>query len=134
MLREEHRLRVFENRVLRKIFGPKRDEVTGGWRKLHNEELHGLYSSPSIIRVIKARRMRWAGHVVRMGEVRGVYNILVGRSEGRRPLGRPRHKWEDSIKMHLREIGFRDVDWIHLAQDRDRWWALVNMVMNLRIP
>jgi hypothetical protein len=88
-LREEHRLRVFENRVLRRIFGPKSDEVTGGWRKLHNEELHGLYSSPSIVRVIKARRMRWAGHVARMGEVRGASNILVGMSEGRRPLGRP---------------------------------------------
>jgi hypothetical protein len=88
-VREEHRLRVFENMVLRRIFGPKRDEVTGGWRKLHNEELHGLYSSPSIVRVIKARRMRWAGHVARMGEVRNAYNILVGRPEGRRPLGRP---------------------------------------------
>jgi hypothetical protein len=93
-LREEHRLRVFENRVLRRIFGPKRDEVTGGWRKLHIEELHGLYSSPSIIRVIKARRMRWAGHVARMGEVRGAY-ILNGRLEGRRPLGRLRRRWED---------------------------------------
>jgi hypothetical protein len=90
-------LRVFENRVLRRIFRPKRDEVTGGWRKLHNEELHGLYSSPGIVRVIKARRMRWAGHVVRMGEVRGAYNILVGRPEGRRPLGRPRRRWEDNI-------------------------------------
>jgi hypothetical protein len=130
-LREEHRLRVFENRVLRRIFEPKRDEVTGGWRKLHNEELHGLYSSPSIIRVIKARRMRWVEHVARMGEVRGAYNILVGRPEGRRPLGRPRRKWEDNIKIDLREIGFGDVDWIHLAQDRDRWRALVNTVMNL---
>jgi hypothetical protein len=92
MLREEHRLRVFENRVLRRIFGPKKDEVTGGWRKLHNEELHGLYSSPSIVRVIKAKRMRWAGHVARMGEVRGAYNILVGRPEGRRPRGRPRRR------------------------------------------
>jgi hypothetical protein len=91
-LREEHRLRVFENRVLRKIFGPKRDEVTEGWRKLHDEELHGLYSSPSIARVIRARRMRWAVHVVRMGEVRSAYNILVGRPEGRRPLGRPRRR------------------------------------------
>jgi hypothetical protein len=109
-LREEHRLRVFENRVLRRIFGPKRDEVTGGWRKMHNEELHGLYSSPSIVRVIKARRMRWAGHMARMGEVRGAYNILVGRPEGRRPLGRPRSGWEDNIKMDLREIGFGDVD------------------------
>jgi hypothetical protein len=104
MLREEHRLRVFENRVLRRIFGPKRDEVTGGWRKLHNVELHGLYSSPSIIRVIKARRMRWAEHVACMEEVRGAYNILVGRPEGRRPLGRPRCRWEDNIKMDLREI------------------------------
>jgi hypothetical protein len=100
-LREEHRLKVFENRVLRRIFGPKRDEVTGGWRILHNEELHGLYSSPSIVRVIKARRMRWAGHVARMGVVRGTYNILVGKPEGRRPLGRPRCRWEDNIKMDL---------------------------------
>jgi hypothetical protein len=133
-LREEHRLRVFENRVLRRIFGPKRDEVTGGWRKLHNEALHGLYSSPSIVRVIKARRMRCAGYVARMGEVRGAYNILVGRPEGRRPLGRPRRKWEDNIKMDLRETGFGDVDWIHWAQDRDRWRALVNTAMNLRVP
>jgi hypothetical protein len=114
--------------------GPKRNEVTGGWRKLHNEELHGLYSSPSIIRVIKARRVRWAGHVARMREVRGAYNILVGRPEGRRPLGRPRRRWEDNIKMDLRETGFGDVYWIHLAQDRDRRRALVNTVMNLRVP
>jgi hypothetical protein len=120
-LREEHRLRVFENRVLGRIFGPKRDKVTGGWRQLHNEELHGLYSSPSIIREIEARRMRWAGHVARMEEVSGAYNILVGRPEGRRPLGRPRRRWEDNIKMNLGEIGFGVVDWIHLAQDRDRW-------------
>jgi hypothetical protein len=133
-LREEHRLRVFENRVLKRIFGTKRVEVPGGWRKLHDEELHSLYSLPSIIRVIKARRMRWAGHMARMVEVRGAYNILVGRPEGRRPLGRPRHRWEDNIKMDLREIWFGDVDWIHLAQDRDRWWALVNTVMNLRVP
>jgi hypothetical protein len=133
-LREEHRLRVFENRVLRRIFGPKMDEVMGGWRKLHNEELQGLYSSPSIIRVIEARRMRWAGHVARMGDVRGAYNILVGRPEGRRPLGRPRRRWDDNIQMDLREIGFGDVDWIHWAQDRDRWRALVNTAMNLRVP
>jgi hypothetical protein len=95
---------VFENRVLRRIFGPKRDEVTGGWRKLHNEELHGLYSSPSIIKVIKVRSMKCAGHVVRMGKVRGAHNILVGKPEGRRPLGRPRCKWEDNIKMDLGEI------------------------------
>jgi hypothetical protein len=97
-----------------------RDEVTGGWRKLHNEELHGLYSSPRIIRVIKARRMRRAGHVARMGEVRGAYNILVGRPEGRRQLGRPRRGWDDNIKMGLGEIGFGDVDWINLVQDKDR--------------
>jgi hypothetical protein len=95
-------LRLFENRVLRRIFGPKRDEVTGGWIKLHNEELLGLYSSPSIVRVIKARRMRWAEDVARMGEVRGAYNILVGRPKGKRPLGRPRRRWEDTIKMDLR--------------------------------
>jgi hypothetical protein len=98
MLREEYRFRVFENRVLRRIFRPKRDEVTGDWRKVHNEELHGLYSSPGIIRVINARRIRWAWHVVRMGEVRGAYNILVGRPEGRRPLGRPRRRWEDTLR------------------------------------
>jgi hypothetical protein len=91
-----------------------------GWIKLHNEELHGLYSSPSIVRVIKARRMRWAGYVERMGEVRDAYSILVGRPEGRRPLGRPRRRRDDNIKMDLREIGFGDVDWIDLAQDRDR--------------
>jgi hypothetical protein len=113
--REEHRLRAFENSVLRRIFGPK----TGGWRKLHNEELHGLYSSPSIVRMMKARRMRWAGHVARMEKLRGAYNILVGRPEGRRPLGRPRRRWEDNIKMDPGD-GFGDVDWIHRAQDRDR--------------
>jgi hypothetical protein len=107
--------------------------VTGVWRKLHNEELHGLYSSSSIIRVIKAMRIRWAGHVARMGEVRGAYNILVGRPEGRRPLGRPRRRWEDNIKVDRREIGFGDADWIHLAQDRDKWQAVVNTVMNLRV-
>jgi hypothetical protein len=96
--------------------------------------LKGLYFSPSIIRVTKARSMRWAGHVARMGEVRGAYNILVRRPEGRRPLGRPGRKWEDNIKMDLREIWFGDVDWIHLAQDRDRWRALVNTVMNLWVP
>jgi hypothetical protein len=133
-LREEHRLRVFENMVLRRIFGPKRDEVTGGWRKFHNQELHGLYSSPSIVRVMKARRMRWAGHVAPMGEVRGAYNILVGGPKRRRPLGRSRRRWEDNIKMDLRETGFGDVDWIHWAQDRDRWRALVKTVTNLRVP
>jgi hypothetical protein len=100
-LRKECRLRVFENKVLRRIFGPKRDEVTGEWRRLHNEELYALYSSPNIIRVIKSRRLRWAGHVARMGERRGAYRALVGKPEGRRPLERPRRRWEDNIKMDL---------------------------------
>jgi len=133
-LREERRLRVFQNRVLLRIFGPKSDEVTGEWRKLHNEELSDLYCSPNIVRVIKSRRMRWAGHVARMGERRGVYRVLVGKPEGKRPLGRPRRRWEDNIKMDLKEIGCGGMDWIELAQDRDRWRALVNAVMNLRVP
>jgi hypothetical protein len=132
-LREKQRLRVFENRVLRRIFGSKRDEATGDWRTLHNEELNDLYSSTNIIRVIKWRRMRWAGHVARMGEKRGAYRILVGRPEGRRPLGRPRRRWEDNIKTDLEEVGW-GMNWIELAMDRDRWWAVVNAVMNLRVP
>jgi hypothetical protein len=102
--REKHRLRVFENRVLRRIFGHKRDEVTGEWRKLHSGELHNLYSSPDIIRQIKSRRMRWAGHVARMEEGRKVYRVLVGKPEGKRSLERPRRRWEDGIKMDLKEI------------------------------
>jgi hypothetical protein len=125
---------VFENRVLREIFGPKWDEVTGDWRKLHNEELHNLYSSPDIIRQVKSRRMRWAGHMARKGEERKVYKVLVGKPEGKRPLGRPRRRWEDGIGMDLREIGFGGcVDWIGLSQDRDRWRAVVSAVMNLRV-
>jgi hypothetical protein len=130
-LREEQRLRVFENRVLRRIFRPKRDEATGEWRRLHNEELNDLYSSPNIIGVIKSRRMKWAGHVAGMGEKRQAYRILVGRCEGRRPLGRPRHRWEDNIKMDIQGGG---VDWIELAWDRDRWRAVVNAVTNLWVP
>jgi hypothetical protein len=106
---KEERLRVFENRVLR-IFGPKRDEETGVRRKLHNEELHNLYCSPSIIRMIKSRRMRLAGHVARMGEKRNAYRILVGKPEGKRPLGRPRRRWADNIKMDVREIGRDGLD------------------------
>jgi hypothetical protein len=124
-LREECRLRVFENRVLRRIFGPKRDEVTGEWRRLHNKEFYALYSSPNIIWVMKSRRLRWAEHAARMGERGGAYRALVAEPEGRRPLGRPRHRWEDNIKMDLREVGWGSVDWIDLAQDRDRWQALV---------
>jgi hypothetical protein len=104
-LREEHRLRVFDNKVLMRVFGPKRDEVTREWRKLHNEELNDLYSLPNIVRVVKSRRMRWAGHVARMGEYIGVHRVLVGKPEGKRPLGRPRHRWEDNIKMDLQEVG-----------------------------
>jgi hypothetical protein len=121
-LREEHRLRGFENRVLRKIFGPEREE-DGSWRKLHNDELHSLYSSPNTTRVIKSRRMRWTGHVARMGEGRGVYRVLVGRPEGKRPLGRPRRRWENNIKIDLRETGIDGANWIRLAQDRVQWRA-----------
>jgi hypothetical protein len=116
-----------------RIFGPKRDGVTRGWRKLYNEELHNLYSSASTIK-IKSRRMRWAGHVARMGEKRNVYRLLVGKPEGKRPLGRPRRKWIGNIKIDLLEIGLNVVDWIGLAQDRYRWRALINSVMNLRVP
>jgi hypothetical protein len=98
-LRENNRLRVFENRVLRRIFGPKRDEVTGEWRKLHNEELHIVYSSPDIIRLVKSRRMRWEGHVARIEEEMNVYRVLMGKSQGKRPLGRPRCRWEHRIRM-----------------------------------
>jgi len=130
-LREERKLRVFENMVLR-IFGPRRDEVTWEWRRLHNEELNDLYSSHNIVRVIKSRRMRWVGHVARMGEERGVYRFLRGKPEGRRPLGRPRRRWLD-IRMDLQEVGCGYMEWIGLAQDRDSWRTLVSAVMNLRV-
>jgi hypothetical protein len=125
---------MFENRVLRKIFGPKKDEVNGEWRKLHNEDLLDLYFLPSIIRIIKSRRMRWAGHAARMGEKRNAYRLLVGKPGGKRPLGRPRRRWVDNIIMDLEEVGWGDVDWIGRAQDRNRWRALVNSVLNLRVP
>jgi hypothetical protein len=133
-LRKEHRLRMSENRVLRRIFGPKSDEVTGEWKKLHNEELNNLYSSPNIVRVTKSRRMRWAGQVARMGEGKGVYRDLVGKPEGRRPLGRARRRWEDNIRMDLCEVGCGCVDWMELAQDRDRGRAPLSAVMIFRVP
>ena len=115
---------MFENRVLRRIFGPKRDGVTREGRKLHNEELNDLYSSPNIVRLIKSRIMRWAGHVARMEKGRGVHKVLVGKPEGKRPLGRPRYRWEDNIKMDLQEVGRSCGDWMELSQDRDRWRGL----------
>jgi hypothetical protein len=104
------------------------------WRKLHNEELRFLYSSPSIIRIIKSRRLRWVGHVARMGEKKNTYRLLVGKLEGERPVGRPRCRWVDNIRMDLGEVGWGDLDWIGLAQDRNRWRALMNLVLNLRVP
>jgi hypothetical protein len=127
MLSKEHRLRVFENRVLRRICGPKRDEVTGEWKKLHTEDLHNLYSSPVIIRQIKSRGMRWMGHVAHMGEERKLYKVLVGKPEGKRPLGRPRHRWEDKIRIDLRELAWgvwTGFDWLRV---------IVSVVMNRRI-
>jgi len=120
--------------VLKKVFGPKRDEVTGEWRTLHNEELSNLYSLPYIVRVVKSRRMRLAEHVARMGKGRGVYRVLVEKPEGRRPLGRPRRRWDDNIKMDLQEVGGGCGDWTELPQYRDRWRAVVSTVMNLQVP
>jgi hypothetical protein len=125
---------MFENRVLRRIFVPKRCEIKRKRRKLHNEELNNMYSSPNIVRVIKTIRIRWVGNVARRRERKGVYRVLVGKLEGKRPLGRSRRRWEDKIKMLLQEVGCVGVDWIDLAQDRDRWRALVTAVMNLRVP
>ena len=132
ILREERRLRVFENRVLRRVFGPNRDEVTMEWRKLHNEELNDLYSLLNIVRVVKSR-MRWAGHVERMGEERGVHRVLVEKPEGKRPLGRPRRRWEDNIKMDFQKVGGGREDWIGLAHDRDGWRAVLSTVRNFRV-
>ena len=125
---------MFENMVLRSVFGPRRDEVTGEWRRLHNDEQNDLYSSPNIVRVIKWRRMRWAGHVARMGEERWVYRVLVGKPERRGPLASLRRRWVDNIRMDFQEVKCGYMDWIGLAQDRDRWRTLVSAVMNLRVP
>jgi hypothetical protein len=119
--------------VLRRIFGPER-EIDRSWRKVHKNEIHSLYYSQNIVGVIKSRRKRWAGHVACTGEGRGVYRFLVGRPKGRRPLVRPRHRWEDNIKMDLRERGIDGANWIWLAQNRIQWWVIVNMVMNLQVP
>ena len=131
-LREENRSKVFENEVLRKIFGAKKDEITGEWRKLHNADLHAFYSSQNIIRSLKSRRLRWAGHVARMDESRNAYRVLVGKPEGKRLLGR--HRWEDNIKMDLREVGCDAGDWIDLDEDSVQWPAYVRAVMKLRVP
>ena len=133
-MREERRLRLFENRGLRRIFGLKRDEVTGEKRKIHSEELNNLYISPNIVRMIQSRRMKWAGHVARMGESRVLYRILVGKREGRRPLGRHRRRWGIILRWIFRKTRGRGMDWIGLAEDRVRWRALVNAVMNLGVP
>jgi hypothetical protein len=125
---------VFENRVLRRIFGPKRVEVAGGSGRLGNDELHNLYASPNIIRVIKSKGMRWALHVARIGAMGKAYSILVGKPEGKTPLSRPWHKCEDNIKMDIRDVGWVGVDWIHPCQDRDHWCVLGNAVMKLRVP
>ena len=119
--------------LLRRIFGPKRDE-NGEWRRLHNEELHSLYRSPNVARVIKSRRLRWAGHVARMQEGRSAFKILTGKPTGKRPLGRPRRRWVDNIRMDLEEIGINAGNWVDWAQDRNYWRALVNAALNLRVP
>jgi hypothetical protein len=131
--REERRLRIFKNRVLRRIFGSKRDPVTGEWRKLHIEELNDLYCSPNIFRVINSKIIRWSGYVARMEERRGAYRVLVVKSEGKRPLRRSRLRWEDNIKIDVQGVICEGMDWIYLSKDRERWRAFVNAVMNLRV-
>ena len=125
---------MFENKVLRKIFGAKKDEITGEWRKLHNVELHALYSSPNIVRSLKSRQLRWAGHIARMEQSRNAYRVLVGKPEGKRLLGRQKLRWEDIIKIDLREVVCDPRDLIALAEVRDQWLAYVRATMNLRVP
>jgi len=124
---------VFENRVL-SIFRPRKDGVIKEWRKLHKEELNELFSSPNIFWVIKSRRMRWTGHIARMVAWRGVYRVLVGKPEGKRPLGRPKRRWEDNIKLNLQVVVCGGIDWITQTQNSDRWRALMNTVINIRVP
>ena len=125
---------MLENKEFRNIFYAKIDEITGEWRKVHNAELHAYYFSNNIVRNLKSRRLRWAGHVARMEQSRNAYRVLVGKYEGKRPLGRPRHRWEDNIKMDLRDVGCVPGDWIDLAEDWVRWRAYVRAVMNLWVP
>jgi hypothetical protein len=131
-LREDYRLGLFQNMGLRKIFGPKSDKLTGEWRRLHNEKPYDLYTSPNI-QVIKSRRVVWVEHGAYVGDRRGACRVLVGRLEGVRQLGRPRCRWEANIKMDVQKVGCGSMDWINLAQNRDRWWALVNVVMNFQL-
>ena len=133
LIRGKCRLRVFENMILRRIIGPKRDE-NGEWRRLHKDELHSLYSSPNIVRRIKSRRLSWAGYMARKKEVRSVFKILTDKPTGKIPLGRPRRRWEDNIRMDLEEIGINAGNWIDSAQDRNYWRALVNATLSLRVP
>ena len=130
-LREEHRLQVFKNKVLRKIFGAKRDENTGEWRKLHNAELHALYSSPNIIRNLKSRRLRWVGHVVCMEKSKNAYRVLVGKPESKRPLGRPRCRWGDNIKMDLREGQLVSYNRTGCKNDDRIQWALCMTILSV---
>ena len=125
---------VFENRVLRKIYGPKRDEMTGEWRRLHNEELHRLYDSPDVIRIMKSRRIRWAGHVARMGGKTKIIFYCGWKAGGKEAIGRPRRRWEDNIRRDLREVGIRDENWLDVAQERILWQTFVTAAMNLRVP
>jgi hypothetical protein len=132
-MRNKSILRVFENKMPRRIFGLKRDEITSEWRKLHNEELNDLYYSRNILQVIQSRRMRWAGYVARMGARRGVYSVLVGKSEGKSPFRRPRRRWKDNSKMDRQKMGCGGIDWIDLAQHKNKWREFVDVVMNLRV-
>ena len=132
-LREEQRLSVLENKVLRKIFGAKGDKITGEGRKLNNAELHALHSTPNIIRSLKSRLLRWAGHVACMDQSRNAYRVLVGKPDDKRPLGRPRHRWEDNNKMDLREVGCDPGELIDL-ENMDQWRTYVRAIMNLRVP